>query len=148
MARRKQLKDIAAGIIHSFNSRNNDLEGFWALGKLRRFAIEQDINMVSLDLLKISSSPASNEFDPVLHHYRHKLTALMNKHALPANWLVKAEIQIDFHPEFNHVLHSHRSDWGEPYVCSINICTDLEKKYSVITGGNCRPYQTGTAVCR
>jgi len=140
MPRRRQLKSIAAGLADSFNSRNNDLEGYWALGKLCRFAQEQSSSVVSLDVLNIVCTPANTMFNAVMHDYKVKLQIIMRKQGIPADWLKAAKVEIDFQPEYVAHLHYFRSAWGRPYTLSLELMTDLGKIYRVRTGGNCRPH--------
>jgi len=140
MPRRRQLKSIAAGIADSFNSRNNDLEGYWALGKLCRFAQDQTITLLTLDLINIICTPASTEFNAVMHDYKVKLRVIMNKQGIPEDWLKAVKIEIDFQPEYDARLHHFRSALGGPYTINIKLMTDLGKIYSFRTGGNCKPH--------
>jgi hypothetical protein len=43
MARRKELIGIANGILGSFKSRNNELDGYWSIGVLENFISAQNI---------------------------------------------------------------------------------------------------------
>ncbi|MFZ6735562.1 hypothetical protein ACO0LG_26830 [Undibacterium sp. Ji42W] len=140
MPRRKQLKSIAAGIADSFNSRNNAIEGYWAIGKLCRFAHEHTISLLTLDLLNIICTPQSAEFNAVMHDYKVKLRAIMNKQGIPEDQLKAATIEIDFHPEYKAHLHCFRSVLGSPYTVTTKLMTDLGKIYCVRTGGNCKPH--------
>ncbi|MES2038604.1 MAG: hypothetical protein V4495_12295 [Pseudomonadota bacterium] len=140
MPRRKQLKSIAAGIADSFNSRNNDLEGYWAIGKLCRFAHQHTIPIVTLDLLNIICAPESTEFNAVMYDYKVKLRAIMNKRGIPADWLTAFKIEIDFQPEYVAHLHYFRSGWGNPYTVTAIFFTDLGKQYIIRVCGNCRPH--------
>lgn len=140
MPRRRQIKSVAAGIIDSFNSRNNDLEGYWAIGKLCRFAHEHAISTVTLDLLNIICTPDSTEFNAIMHDYKVKLLAILNKQGIPADWLAAAKIQIDFQPEYRAHLHYFRSGWGNPYTVTATFIADSGKQYNVRTGGNCKPH--------
>lgn len=51
MARRKELGNIAQGIVSSFVSRNNDYDGYWELAKLYDLSKDSDGGEVSIDLL-------------------------------------------------------------------------------------------------
>ena len=52
MARRKEIKGIIDGLISSFISRNNDLNGYWAMGKLCGFLIQSNSRVLTLELMK------------------------------------------------------------------------------------------------
>jgi hypothetical protein len=68
----KNLKGIAGGILGSFLSRNNDLDGYWGMGILRLLAQEHGVEMVYLDLLAGTCMPpdrrgAGANFGPRAH---------------------------------------------------------------------------------
>jgi hypothetical protein len=65
-----RLTNIAGGLCGSFASRNNDLGGYWAIGKLRLLAEQHPQNTVALDVLGPSMLPPSSEFAPLLENYR------------------------------------------------------------------------------
>lgn len=57
MIRRKQLKNLAYGIAGRFTSRNNDLNGYWALGILYSAAEDAGTNRVRLDIISQTATP-------------------------------------------------------------------------------------------
>ncbi|MFZ6758338.1 hypothetical protein ACO0K9_14105 [Undibacterium sp. Ji50W] len=140
MPRRRQIKSIAAGIADSFNSRNNDLEGYWTIGKLCRFAHAHTTSLLALNLLNIICAPANTEFNAVMHDYKVKLRVIMNKQGIPEDWLKAAIIEIDFQPDYEAYLHYFRSALGSPYTVTAKLMTDQGKIYSARTGGNCKPH--------
>lgn len=54
MPKGRRLTNIASGMCCSFASRNNDLDGYWSIGKLRSLAERYGQTTVSLDLLMSS----------------------------------------------------------------------------------------------
>ncbi len=73
MGHRKELKNIANGIIFSFKSRNNDVDGYWELGKLYSYAKSCGVNSIKLNLLDLSINPDSRNFNDLLLFWRAKL---------------------------------------------------------------------------
>lgn len=73
MPRRKQLKNIAYGLLSSFISRNNDVNGYWGIGKL--FALmENSANYcIQIDLISKSMIPADDEFERLIDEFSNKL---------------------------------------------------------------------------
>ncbi|MFZ6873435.1 hypothetical protein ACO0LF_15375 [Undibacterium sp. Di27W] len=140
MAGRKQIKNLAAGLASSFNSRNNDLAGYWAIGKLCSFALAQSVTVIQLDVLNIACMPASTAFDAVMHDYRVKLAARMTRQELPPSWLEKVEIVINFLPDHDKDMDYFRYGSGNPYIVTVNLTTDLGEQYSSKAGGKCHPH--------
>lgn len=48
MTRRGELKDVALGVLGSFVSRNNDVDGYWCLGLLRALADAQRVSTAAV----------------------------------------------------------------------------------------------------
>lgn len=53
---RRKLLDVARGVASSFCSRNNDYQGAWLPGVLRRRTLELNEDTVTVDLLEASVS--------------------------------------------------------------------------------------------
>jgi len=62
MSQRNALKGIAYGLVSTFTSRNNDLNGYWSLGMLRLYAQQQRTDAVLIDLLSTNRDIPSNAF--------------------------------------------------------------------------------------
>jgi hypothetical protein len=138
--RRSELKNVANGIVNSFNSRNNDVSGYWGIGKLCRVAKENSTSFVVIDLLNTQVSLNTSEFSALINHYREMLQRLTSKRSIPASWITKAIIVTSFNQEFDKRHHSFRSALGRPYICTLTITDYLGKEYAVTTGGNCLPH--------
>lgn len=54
---RNALKSIAAGVLGSFVSRNNDFNGYWAIGQLYSIALRSPARTVSISLTGDSGVP-------------------------------------------------------------------------------------------
>ena len=98
MPRGTRLRNIAIGLCGSFNSRNNDLDGYWAIGKLRSLAEQYGRTTVILDLLTLSILPSSSEFAPVLARYRRLLEKLANLSRIGLEEITTARVALDFAP--------------------------------------------------
>ena len=95
MAKRKELKNIMIGILSSFISRNNDVDGYWALGKICKFMTENKLFNVKVDLLKRITIPYYEEFDYRLNFYADKLVTNVEKRLLNMNNVHEAFIIIE-----------------------------------------------------
>lgn len=98
MPRRGHLKNVAAGLCDSFASRNNELDGYWSIGKLRLLAEQYGQTTVSLDLLTSSIQPSSSEFVPVLARYQSLLEKLAKLSRIRLEAIKTAYIALDFAP--------------------------------------------------
>ena len=93
MARRRHLKGVAAGLIGSFLSRNNDVDGWWALGLLRLGHLELDGPPLVIDLF------VDDEGDDVVvvairARYRDLLARLLERHGVDAALVCAARISV------------------------------------------------------
>src|SRR6476661_5746251 len=98
MQRSARLTNIAAGLCGSFASRNNDLAGYWAIGKLRSLAEQYSQSAVSLDLLAPSIQPSSPEFAQMLADYHLLLRKLASRSGILLETINAAYITVDFLP--------------------------------------------------
>lgn len=57
MPRRKEIRGISSGIASSFVSRNNDIDGYWAMGIFYQMASTEGENNFVLNLVTRESSP-------------------------------------------------------------------------------------------
>ncbi len=92
MANRKELGSIASGIAGSFNSRNNDVDGYWGIGKLYKFVDDKPNKVVFIELLGKSISPHTHELDSLLAFYHEKLLGYLKRRGIPKEWVKSATI--------------------------------------------------------
>ncbi len=140
MARRKELGSIASGIIGSFNSRNNDVDGYWGVGKLCSFAYEQLTQVVQIEILSEVINPKTEQFNSLLIHYQNILKSHLAKRNIPIKWLKNVTITISFNQPFQNKYHLWRTACGKPYICVCEITDDNGRVHSAIAGGNCFPH--------
>lgn len=137
MARRKELKNIARGLYGSFISRNNDVGGYWGIGKLCLLAQRHEVTTIRLDLIEKSMAPASSEFTKLIAVNSSTLQKCLTSNSIPENWVVAAIICIDFKPEYPRGQHVPISTWGNIFRLSVTITDDLKKNYTVYGYGYC-----------
>lgn len=141
MARRRELKNIANGVLSSFNSRNNDVDGYWGIGMLCLFAKNHEMSEVRFDLMRRESSAAPSPIGPLAAHYREKLDHLLEIRGLPSTWIKSAKLSVCFDAPFEHKFNYFGSALGgKPYMCTLEIIDDLGRKHGARTGGNCWPH--------
>lgn len=140
MGHRKQLRNVAGGIVSSFKSRNNDVDGYWELGKLYKFAVATGVDTIQLDLLNLLVQPTSDEFMPLVRMWRSKLDYHLNSCHIPIIWIKSAVVIARFNQEYVKKYHYWGSALGDPCTCTCEITTDIGKVYAVSSGTNCKPH--------
>ena len=95
MAKRVELKNIMAGILSSFISRNNDVNGYWGLGKICKFMTDNKLFKFEVDLLDRTTTPHYEEFTYRLNFYADKLVTNVEKRFLSMNNLCEASIAVE-----------------------------------------------------
>jgi hypothetical protein len=140
MPRRIGLKSIASGMAGSFISRNNDVGGFWAIGKLWKLAKDANKTKVLINLNYLSIDPPSMEFGTMMERYREMMEASTLRQAFDPTWLKEASIQVDFHPDEKKV-NLVRPPYDEiGFSVRVQIKSDLGKIYEASSNGFCGPH--------
>ena len=134
------LTNIAAGLCGSFASRNNDLGGYWAIGKLRSLAAQCSQNVASFDLLAMSMQPPSPEFSQVLACYRRLLEKLAKRSGIRLEELTAANIAVDFLPQPLPRAIYYQQHWGEQFLVTVTVSADHRADGIVTHAGYCRPH--------
>lgn len=73
MARRKEFKTIANGLLSSFISRNNDVYGYWGIGKLYSHMLKSKMMILEIDLINRTIKPENREFDLLIKNFSERL---------------------------------------------------------------------------
>ena len=130
MARRRSLKGIACGLAKSFASRNNDADGYWAMGKLLGYANVSGTTELLIDLLASDQPHAEDTVGLVAERYRKQLGKQLAAHQLSPSWAAAARVHLDFSvPEDDlkrHVIFGR----GQPFGCAVEIVDDNGRMYS------------------
>lgn len=140
MPRSARLTNIAAGLCGSFASRNNDLRGYWVIGKLRSLAEQESLKAVVLDVLAQSIQPPSSELAQVLADYRRLLQKLANRSGIRLEEIVVARISVDFLPQPWPRAPYHKQQWGEQFLVTVTIRADGRADGIFSHAGYCRPH--------
>lgn len=125
MPHRRELRGIAQGIVGSFVSRNNDVGGYWALGKLCSHAANSSMHEVTIDLVATTMTPSCNEYDAMVAHYSTMLWELVAHRGLSRCNVVRADVHARFVLPESQVPRSSGDDRGHPYECVLEISDDL-----------------------
>jgi hypothetical protein len=135
-----RLTNIAAGLCGSFASRNNDLGGYWAIGKLRSLTEQYSQNAASLDLLAPSMQPASSEFVQVLANYHLLLQKLASRSGIRFEAITAAYISVNFSPQPWPRAIYYKQQWGEQFLVTVTISADARADGIISHAGYCRPH--------
>lgn len=140
MPRRAHLRNIASGLCGSFASRNNELDGYWSIGKLRSLAERYGRTTVSLDVLRSSIHPSSSEFAPVLARYRSLLVKLAELSGIRLEEIRAAHITLDFAPRPWPRASYYKPQWGDQFTLTMTINADGSAAGIVHHAGYCRSH--------
>ena len=139
MTRRKELKNIAAGMYGSLISRNNDVAGYWGIGKLCLLAQMHNVTVVSINLLEQKMIPQNSEFEKLLKGYNKKLKQHLHVRSISEAWVSSVEIKLSFNPELSG-KHVPITTWGSLFKLYVSITDDKGKKRSISGFGYCAPH--------
>ncbi len=112
------LRGVAEGIAGSFISRNNDVNGYWAIGKLLSHAVSQKSDCILLDLVGGQLTPDHSQFHGMAHAYATMLQKQLGRNHLPPDRVRRAGLRVTFDsnlPLFAIPRATHRC------VCKVEI---------------------------
>lgn len=138
MARRRELLDIARGISSSFNSRNNDFQGYWALGVLYKFASTNNINSLEFNILNNTVPPNIEYFSQITSRYNDLLYHLLKVKNIDCDWVKSASIKIDFNQYDEIYPEQIFYPVGDPYIITMILIDDRNKIFESARYGKCK----------
>jgi hypothetical protein len=138
MRRRRALKGLACGLVETFVSRNNDVSGYWGIGKLYREAGERLASSVTIDLLDPSSSAIGPVAQAVQLHYVSRLEHMASNAGVS---LSQAQITVEF-GTFGSCPPPASSSYGDPFICTVSLIGPNGRKYEAYRAGRCAPHDS------
>ena len=93
---KNEIPCILSGMLGSFMSRNNESEGYWAVGKLHRFARENNSTSLAIQIHPDETVPENALIESVRSKYRTMLTSILSEKNIPVTRLVSAKIFLNF----------------------------------------------------
>lgn len=140
MARRRNLKGIASGIASSFVSRNNDIDGYWALGLLCQLAKQLNRSCIVIELVgPTQSEPTAALVSQVGTNYSQMLARMLSRQGMESEWVRRAQISIEFGTS-GALSAPPLNTWGGPFLCKVSITDDHGRVRSVSLTGRCGPH--------
>jgi hypothetical protein len=138
MARRRDLNGIAAGILGSFVSRNNDVGGYWAIGVLRRQAEAIGLSRATLNL-RSNDQAVPDTLVEMRRKYAKLLESQLAKRNMNMQWVKDAEITVVFGTS-GDLPEPPLMTWGDPLVCTVSILDDRGRLHRVSAALRCAPH--------
>jgi hypothetical protein len=132
----KALKGIAHGLLRTFVSRNNDLNGYWGLGVLRLFSETNRMPVITLELLDKEPNLSDSPIHATRDIYQKWFYSAIEKFGIYRSEIAQASISIRF-STFDELPSTVRDTRGEPYECIVNIVRVDGKKYQASKVGVC-----------
>ena len=140
MARRKEFKAIAEGLLSSFISRNNDVYGYWGIGKLFSLMLKEESLIIEIDLINNIIIPEDEEFNILVNEYSNKLIKQVDNRKLNREYLKKAKIKLIGYPNRPRIglgqYAPNRID------CKLTITDDLDRKHEIEKQVWCREHDS------
>lgn len=139
--RSKKLNHAAAGLLTSFVSRNNDFDGYWALGMLCREAARHG-DIAALDLLAPDAQASSPAARAVARQYAAFLRRAIERLGLAPAEVTRARIDIRFNvtgsdsPATVHGI-------GDVFACRATLACQSGRIVQRTVYGRCLPYTPG-----
>ena len=96
MAANKELHGILNDVLSSFVSRNNNLDGYWAIGKLHALSVSQEGFDISLDLVKTRAASSHQDIETVRETYHTLLVRLVKNREFSERVFVLVVITLMF----------------------------------------------------
>ncbi len=142
MARRKEFKTIADGLVSSFVSRNNDVYGFWGIGKLYSHMISSHSLTITINLKDCQIVPQHREFKFLIDEFSQRLeTQILNRRInmthFKSGLLIIRGFPNEPSPYFGQMA-PHRVN------CKLVITDDLGKEHYSEANAWCRPHNPKT----
>lgn len=140
MPTRKELKGIAAGLYGSFINRNNDVDGYWGMGKLRLHADQNKSSHVVINLLDEIIDPPTKDFAKLIGSYHKFLKQHIAARNIASNWLTGASIDLIFNVPPPEGRTPWRKTFGSLFKLTVTLIDDRNKHYIITGYGYCAPH--------
>ncbi|RVM86362.1 hypothetical protein [Sinorhizobium meliloti] len=127
MSRREQFRGICHGVLGTFVSRYNDLDGYWALGQYVAFLDRIGECQLLLKLGDATVLPEGPGFAAAAKYYRGAVLRMMKTNAMPQAWFANGTMKVSI------VATSTAT-------CEIEIVSDLGRTYRSERTINVRPH--------
>jgi len=129
VSQRGRIRNIAHGLIGTFVSRYNSVNGYWGLGVLRLFAEQNGLSEVTIDLVnKPMLLEHGTPVSIVEEKYQKWFRSALAKSKIDITCISFANVELRFttFEEFPNIVRDTR---GQPYVCTVRIVRTIGDSY-------------------
>lgn len=136
----KHLKGVAAGLAGTFMSRNNDIDGYWAMGIIYAEVAATGFSEVTFNLLNADVSPRIKCASLLLDRYRETVDRMFQRLGFSSCDVASVDIQIRFGSNANTEAVRATADFGNPFSCRVTITDVNSREWSVTAGSWCHSH--------
>lgn len=94
MARRRELKAVCNDLLAIFISRNNRIDGYWALGFFQAWLQKHREQAMAFPLIPAQEEDSEFLFAETAEFFRNELDRLAATRKIPPEWIVHASIDV------------------------------------------------------
>lgn len=124
MARRLEFQNIVDTGLAAFISRNNDLNGYWALGQLRNWLEDESAAQLVIPLMDGHLTGMKTQIFLLSQRFTEKLQFWMEGKNMPLAWVQDARLTVE-------LTLSDRM-YRDRMSCSFRIVSDLGRSFEAI----------------
>lgn len=128
-------------------TRNNDFQGYWALGQLYSAALDIGVQYVHVDIFNGLVEPEKLNINGIVSTYKERIFRQLKSRKMNYSWVVNASIEYWFEAEIDKSIHRNFGV-GKPFIGQLTIYSDLGKSYSGRFGGYCNPHDPSSETQR
>lgn len=140
MAKKNLLKGIALDLLGSFVGRNNDVNGYWAIGKLRTLSDLSGRQDITIDLVSKTINPDDSVLRQIPDRYSEWFRTQLEKRSLTIDCIDSAVIQLRFVLPHIDRRTVPQTTHGTPYNCRVSIGHVSGATFNVEKYGWCDPH--------
>lgn len=145
MARTKTLRHVASGLRDAFVGRHNDLDGYWALGKLYA-AADPATSSVVLDLLAGSAVPPAPDCQAMARRWADYLARALAAHGIEVAALARADVLVEFDAAPDAAVPGpvrYLAGYGNPFRCTVTLGDHAGRLAQASARGRCWLHDPG-----
>jgi hypothetical protein len=121
-------------------SRNNDVGGYWAIGKLYAHARKNQTQNLVVNLAATQILPDGLEFHPMLLRYSQMLVDRLAYYNVSMESILAARILLSFDAAVAGCATASSSLPGLPFRCTFEVIDKVARMYSASHLGVARPH--------
>ena len=140
MPRRSELQGIANNLASWFVSRNNDVNGYWALGPLYLHAKHTSQQSVIAPILPRPVATLGEPIRTITFNSEKLLVHMLQKQRLPPGWIASASILVEFESSIARPRFLAPHGTGKPHFCTATVTDDTGSTYRASTSAWCWPH--------